>query len=312
MRSCSFLRRAALGRQTSVLREAVAAAAAQPPRIDIALVKELRFRTDAPLGDCQAALRDSNGDMAQAIEWLKKKGAAKAVKVGGRVTANGAFAAVASLHHGAFVLHLGTETDFAARNETFLAAADKVKTIAEELLLASCGQLLTASPADILTTLQDKSKDIISSCVGVMGENVSLRHVFVLKPPVLPLAGDKVLDPALKTFYYGKYVHNSLAGFSDVGSVVGVACVVGNVIMDPAAAASPDAPPPPVLTAPSALDLNDFAQHVVSNLGDTTNIVHQSFLGSSEETVGTWLKKRGVRFGSSLLVDAKYAAEQQV
>jgi elongation factor Ts len=278
------------------------AAAASTARVDISLVKELRFRTDAPLGDCQAALKDSNGDMDMAIEWLKKKGAAKVVKVGGRVTAHGAFATVASLHHGAFILQLGTETDFAARNLTFLAASDKVKTIAEELLVASNGQLLTAPPEDILRTLQTKSADIIASCVGVMGENVSLRQVYLLKPPVLPLPGEKITDPALKTFLYGKYTHNALGGFNDVGSVVGVTCVVGNV-------ASADAAPAAVPLIPTLTgDVNDLAQHVVGHLGETSNIVHQSFLGSAEETVGKWLKKRGLRFGSAMLVDAKFAA----
>jgi elongation factor Ts len=286
-----------------MLRRSFFAFQSATPRIDIALVKELRFRTDAPLGDCQAALKECGGDTFRAIEWLKNKGAAKMIKVGSRATAHGTFAAVSSLHYGAFVIHVGTETDFAARNATLLAAANKVKSVAEGLLTESKGDLLAAPAADILAALRTKTNDIIASCVGVMGENVSLRQVFLLQPPALPLPGDKVTDPLLKTFLFGKYTHNSLPGFSDIGSVVSVACVVAN-----RPGAVPDMDHGSTVLTPSGSDLDDLAQHVAANLGDTSSIVHQSFLGS-EETVGKWLKKRGLRFGSALMVDAKYATE---
>ena len=53
------------------------------------MVKELRERTGAGMMDCKSALNETNGDMEQAVDWLRKKGLAKAAKKAGRIAAEG-------------------------------------------------------------------------------------------------------------------------------------------------------------------------------------------------------------------------------
>ena len=57
--------------------------------ITASLVKDLRERTGAGMMDCKAALNETKGDMEAAIDWLRKKGLAKAAKKAGRVAAEG-------------------------------------------------------------------------------------------------------------------------------------------------------------------------------------------------------------------------------
>ena len=57
--------------------------------ITAATVKDLREKTGAGMMDCKAALEASNGDVEAAVDWLRKKGLAKAAKKSGRVAAEG-------------------------------------------------------------------------------------------------------------------------------------------------------------------------------------------------------------------------------
>lgn len=91
-------------------------------------IAALREKTGAGMLDCKKALDESGGDMEKAIDWLRKRGAAKAAKRAGKVTAEGA---VASYIHGngkmGVLVEVNCETDFVAKNEQF---QDLVKDIA--------------------------------------------------------------------------------------------------------------------------------------------------------------------------------------
>lgn len=95
---------------------------------DAKMVMELRNRTGAGVVDCKVALDEANGDMDQAIEILKKKGALKAAKKSSeRTTAEGIVATY--LHHNkrlAAMVELQCETDFVARNSDFQALANDI------------------------------------------------------------------------------------------------------------------------------------------------------------------------------------------
>jgi len=84
------------------------------------MVKELRERTGAGMMDCKNALLESNGDIEQAIDGLRKKGLASAAKKAGRVTAEGV---VGSYIHGGgkigVLVEVNCETDFVARTDEF-------------------------------------------------------------------------------------------------------------------------------------------------------------------------------------------------
>src|SRR6476620_9875744 len=95
--------------------------------ITAAMVKALREKTDAPMMDCKKALDEAGGEMEAAEKILREKGMAQAQKRAGRSTNAGVVAVAASSDHktiGAVVLE--SETDFVARNEDFIALANKI------------------------------------------------------------------------------------------------------------------------------------------------------------------------------------------
>jgi elongation factor Ts len=90
--------------------------------ISAAMIKELRERTGSGMADCKKALVECDADMEKAIEYLRKKGLAKAAKKAGRIATEGV---VASYIHGngriGVLVEVNCETDFVARNEEFVA-----------------------------------------------------------------------------------------------------------------------------------------------------------------------------------------------
>jgi elongation factor Ts len=95
--------------------------------ITLDLVKQLREKTGAGMGDCKKALEESGGDMQAAIEYLRKKGAASAAKRADRVAKEGiVYATVTQDGTRAAIVEVNCETDFVARNEEFGAFARAV------------------------------------------------------------------------------------------------------------------------------------------------------------------------------------------
>src|SRR5712672_2116064 len=93
------------------------------------MVKELRDKTGAGMMDCKAALAETEGDMETAVDWLRKKGLAKAAKKAGRIAAEGLIGvAVGGLKGG--VVEVNSETDFVARNEQFQGLVRMIANVA--------------------------------------------------------------------------------------------------------------------------------------------------------------------------------------
>ena len=88
--------------------------------ISAGLVKDLREKTGAGMMDCKNALSETNGDIEQAVDWLRKKGLAKAAKKSGRVAAEGLVGLAVDKNLGV-VVEVNSETDFVARNDDFQA-----------------------------------------------------------------------------------------------------------------------------------------------------------------------------------------------
>ncbi len=85
------------------------------------MIKELRERTAAGMADCKKALVETSGDMDKAVDFLRKKGLAKAAKKAGRVATEGL---ISQYIHGngriGVLVETNCETDFVARNDDFL------------------------------------------------------------------------------------------------------------------------------------------------------------------------------------------------
>ncbi len=95
--------------------------------ISTTMVKELRERTGAGIMDCKVALQESNGDTEKAIEYIKKKGLAKAAKKAGAIAAEGMVHAY--IHPGSRIgvlAEVNCQTDFVARSEDFKSFVELV------------------------------------------------------------------------------------------------------------------------------------------------------------------------------------------
>jgi elongation factor Ts len=92
--------------------------------ITAAMVKQLREKTNAGIMDCKAALKDCDGDMEKAVDFLRKKGLATAAKRAGREASEGTVQSY--IHMGGKIgamVEVNCETDFVAKNEDFLEFA---------------------------------------------------------------------------------------------------------------------------------------------------------------------------------------------
>ena len=138
--------------------------------ITAAQVKELRDMTGAGMMDCKAALNETGGDMEAAVDWLRKKGIAKADKKAGRTAAEGLVGVVAE-EGVAVVVEVNSETDFVARNDAFQEIVRNVAAAA----LATDGT--TDAVAGATYPGHQKSvADTIKDAVGRIGENLAFRR----------------------------------------------------------------------------------------------------------------------------------------
>jgi elongation factor Ts len=121
-------------------------------------IKELRQRTGAGIADCKVALQESDADMEKAIEYIQKKGLAKAAKKAGAIAAEGAIHAY--IHAGArlgVLVEVNSQTDFVARHEDFKAYLDTVG-----LQIASMGPLFVRRE-DVPAAQQQKQREIFKA-----------------------------------------------------------------------------------------------------------------------------------------------------
>ena len=138
--------------------------------ISASMVKELRDRTGAGMMECKKALVETNGDMDQAIELLRKSGQAKADKKASRVAADGRIV-IATNGNYAVVAEINSETDFVAKDENFMAFAEAVTQTALDSDVADVEGLSAAALADGRSVEQART-DLISK----VGENISVRR----------------------------------------------------------------------------------------------------------------------------------------
>ncbi|HSW69619.1 MAG TPA: translation elongation factor Ts [Gammaproteobacteria bacterium] len=142
--------------------------------VTAAQVKELRERTGAGMMECKKALETTAGNMELAIEELRKTGLAKANKKASRVAAEG-IVIIKTSDDGkqASLLETNSETDFVARDESFLAFADAV---AKTALAAKAKdiQTLASLPLAGTTATVDEARQAL---IAKVGENINIRRL---------------------------------------------------------------------------------------------------------------------------------------
>jgi elongation factor Ts len=144
--------------------------------ITTADIKQLREVTGAGILDCKKVLQETNGDLDQAIELLRKKGLAAASKKASREANEGLVTAQVSADGktGALV-EVNCETDFVARTEAFKTFVDGVvRQVLEQPEVDNVATLLAAPYMD------DQNKTVseqLTETIAKLGENIMIRHV---------------------------------------------------------------------------------------------------------------------------------------
>lgn len=141
--------------------------------ITASMVKELRELTGAGMMDCKKALNETNGNMEEAIEFLRKNGEAKAVKKAGRIAAEGIVMAEVRDDKTAAIVEVNSETDFVAKNAEFQGF---VKAVVNQAI-ATESKDMDAFMAEAWNEDASKTvKDALTEKIAVIGENLNIRR----------------------------------------------------------------------------------------------------------------------------------------
>ncbi len=137
--------------------------------VTASMVKELREVSGAGMMDCKKALSETNGNMDEAINYLREKGIAKSVKKESRIAAEG----LANIYvdgNKAVILEVNSETDFVSKNEEF---KQMIETIGQAILKSG---VKTLEEANNLPCEDGTIKDLIVNKVAKIGEKLSFRR----------------------------------------------------------------------------------------------------------------------------------------
>lgn len=146
--------------------------------ITAAMVKELREKSGAGMMECKKALNETNGNLDEAVEFLRKNGQAKAEKKVNRIAAEGLCYVASNGTKEAVIVEVNSETDFVANNEKFQTY---VQDVANQALLSN------ATDLDSFLSEKwnlDKTKTVSEALIeeiAVIGEKLSIRRFKKLK-----------------------------------------------------------------------------------------------------------------------------------
>jgi len=134
-------------------------------------VKKLREMTNVGMMDCKKALQATDGDMDKAVDWLREKGLAKAAKKADRIAAEGV--AYATVVNGVgVVIEVNSETDFAAKTDSFLDLVKNLAVVVAEQNPADVEALKACKyPGSELTVTEIMQEKVMS-----IGENMVIRR----------------------------------------------------------------------------------------------------------------------------------------
>ncbi len=141
--------------------------------ITAAMVKELREMTGAGMMDCKKALNETNGNMDEAVEFLRKNGQAKAEKKAGRIAAEGLCMVVMKDDKTAAVVEVNSETDFVAKNADFQAY---VAAVANQAVESDAADMDAFMAENWNEDISKSVKEALVEKIAVIGENLNIRR----------------------------------------------------------------------------------------------------------------------------------------
>lgn len=150
--------------------------------ISASQVKELRERTGLGMMECKKALTETDGDIDVAIENLRKNSGLKAAKKADRVAAEGIVVTrVAEDGSYGVMVEINSETDFVARDDNFIAFADKI-----------VGAFFAAKSEDVAAVMAGELETAREQLVQKIGENIGVRRAVVVNAADGGLVGEYV------------------------------------------------------------------------------------------------------------------------
>ncbi len=161
------------------------------------LIKELRDKTGAGFLDCKKSLEENNNDIDKSIEALRKKGLAKASKKSDRIANEGAIG-IYSNNNITVILKVNSETDFAAKSDTFLNFLDNLGNLA-----LNHNTKIDKESFLILKYENGNVQDYFNSMIAKIGENLILNELLVKEN---------------NNSYINFYIHNSYR--SNIGKII--------------------------------------------------------------------------------------------
>lgn len=137
--------------------------------ITASMVKELREMTGSGMMDCKKALQETNGNLEEAVVWLRENGLSKAAKKASRIAADG-LAHILVEGNKAVIVEVNSETDFVAKNEEFTSM---VSTIANSIINSEVNEVEEALK---LNTNEGTVEELIVAKTAKLGEKLSFRR----------------------------------------------------------------------------------------------------------------------------------------
>ena len=206
------------------------------------LIKELREKTGAGFLDCKKSLEDNNNDIEKSIDALRKKGLAKASKKSDRAAIEGAVG-VYSNENLTALIKVNSETDFAAKSDTFLDFLDSLGN-----LVLDSNTIIDKEQFLKLEFEKGTVEDYFNSMIAKIGENLILNDLLIKEN---------------KNSNYSFYIHNSyrknigkiisLVEYSTSDNNIEIEALSKNLCMHIAA------------MKPESIDINDLDKNLVNN-----------------------------------------------
>ena len=259
--------------------------------ITAAMVKELRERTAAGMMDCKKALQEADGDMELAIENMRKNGQAKAAKKAGNIAAEGQII----IKDGALV-EVNCQTDFVAKDDNFLAFANKVADAAAAEKLS-------------IEDLQAKFEEERITLVTKIGENINVRRVAYVE------------GATLASYKHGATIGVVVAGEGDAESLKHIAM---HVAASKPEFLTPDDVPADVVANEKRIQIEmamnegkpeEIAEKMVTGrmkkFTGEVSLTGQAFIMEPKKSVGEVLKEKGVTISSFVRLEVGEGIEKE-
>ena len=251
--------------------------------ITAAMVKELRDRTAAGMMDCKKALQEADGDMELAIENMRKNGQAKAAKKAGNIAAEGQII----IKDGTLV-EVNCQTDFVAKDDNFLAFANKVAEAAAAEKLS-------------IEDLQVKFEEERIALVTKIGENINVRRVAYVE------------GTSLASYKHGATIGVVVAGEGDAESLKHIAM---HVAASKPEFLTPDDVPADVVANEKRIQIEmamnegkpaEIAEKMVTGrmkkFTGEVSLTGQAFIMEPKKSVGEVLKEKGISISSFIRLE---------